>query len=412
MQQLMPQRRLQRSARPQQFGRLHVDPPPLRMRGHPAWLARGVSKRVEIRVNAHLNVSRQGQARLLGNTPRRPLHQREHHTIAIRTGGQHRDSLAPKPLPGDATPPQPHDGTRIIERQNLTPGMPRQPHLLRATLAQPHAMSRPRSFEDRPTVRCPNLIPVAQHAAPTQLAPHRKAERPGADPYRFASAPFCGTGILACVALAVPRSLQHQGACPSRPGPFHDRNPLHPCRRAKLRPSKCLRHQQRIGVPLPRGARAVRIVVALQIRRGQLRPHRARILGPPAAIARVGSERRLALEPQQFTRSLGGDRFHTRSHRFQIEPLAMGAGAKVEALAGMPPAQPDRISARRHRHGLQRLVRPKDAALPRENTRYILLDRQFDGARALRRADLYLEPRPRREEGNRDHQCESVYGML
>src|ERR1017187_6880380 len=125
-----------------------MNSPPLRMRRYPAGFACGIAKCLDVRVDPYLDVPRHGQIGLLGNTPRRPLHKREHRAVAIRPRGQQDHPLAAEALPRDAASRPACLRAGIVERQDLTISPPLQPHLLRTPLAQSYAVSRPRPFED------------------------------------------------------------------------------------------------------------------------------------------------------------------------------------------------------------------------------------------------------------------------
>src|ERR1019366_6535289 len=97
------------------------------------------------------------------------------------------------------------------------------------------------------------------------------------------------------------------------------------------------------------------------------------VLGRAPAVGVIVSGRRLAVVPENFAYGRLRDAAQMGVNAGYAQVLAMGGVAEVESFQGMAAAKMHRVSRRRNRHGLQRLVGLEVPCFPGEHTRDVFL---------------------------------------
>src|SRR6266567_125785 len=108
---------------------------------------------------------------------------------------------------------------------------------------------------------------------------------------------------------------------------------------------------------------AVRIVVAREVRRFQIRPDPRGRFGNASTVFPVERGRRRAFEPQQLAFSRPGGLPQALRYRADAQVLTVRGVAKIVALGFVPTLKTNAVGSGGHRHGCQGLLRAETGAL-------------------------------------------------
>src|SRR6266567_1755400 len=128
---------------------------------------------------------------------------------------------------------------------------------------------------------------------------------------------------------------------------------------------------------------AVRIVVAREVRRLQIRPDPRGRFGNASTVFPVERGRRRAFEPQQLAFGLPGGLPQALRYRADAQVLAVRGVAKIVAIGFMTPLKTDGVGSGGHRHGSQGLRRAESGALSGQHCGDVLLEWDRDRQREM-----------------------------
>src|ERR1019366_1817871 len=215
-------------------------------------------------------------------------------------------------------------------------------HHFGANLAQANPVSGAAAMKGKAVACVAHVVPVALHAVPSNVAADGRAK----------SQRWYGDAAVAGDAqkLDAPAGRAMQNGHYTQGARDHDAIGRESTLQLALR-NLCTP----LGTPV---AQAVLIGVLHQKWGGGLivAQNKAPVLGSAAAVGVIVSGRRFAVVPENFAYGGLGDAAQMGVNSGYAQVLAMGGVAEVKSFQGMAAAKVHRVSTRRNRHGLQRLL--------------------------------------------------------